>query len=269
MDKLRILLLAIVIGVNSFNSHADTIQFDANESPPYWSETAEFNGMCGEILHELSQSIGLQAKIDFQPLQRLIENDSNNDLGDPAFYVKNQDFSAIIPIAIFQNSFHYYLPNHQQTLQVERWEDLKGLRVGALKGALGQEEFFTELGIYFEESYTQESLIKKLRLGRLDVVIEIDLVAKQIIRKLFPDDEDNFYLIPISDSTSPIAIMIDVNYPNVSRLAGQYRTGLASMIKNGSYQKVIEKYYGQGQIPDSWFINMDKYQRLYRFIEVE
>lgn len=270
MTKRGLLYTALfIIGFSSFNSNADTIEFDANESPPCWSEVAEFSGMCGEIMHALSLNIGLEVKINFKPLQRLIDNDHNNDLGNPSFYVKNQDFSAIIPIAMFQNSFHYYMPNHPHELHIESWNDLVGLKVGLLKGGLYQREFFTELGIHFEESYTQESLIKKLRLGRLDVVIELDLVAKQLINRLFPEDVDNFQAISISDSATPVAMMIDANYPNAHQLGEQYKKALAEMIENGSYYDIIEKYYGEGHIPDDWFINLNKYQRLYRFIEIE
>jgi len=261
--------VALMMGLSAFNIRADNISFGANESPPYWSENMPFNGMGGEIMHTLSRIVGLGIRINFQPLQRLIDNDHNNDLGDPSFYIKNQDFSVIIPIAISQSSFHYYRPNHQHDLYIDSWDDLSGLKVGILKGGLEQREFFNELGIQFEESYKQESLIKKLRLGRLDVVIELDLVAKQLIDRLFPEDVDDFQLITISDSATPIAMMIDANYPNAHQLGEQYRKALAEIVEKGIYHDIVEKYYGAGKIPDDWFIRMDKYQRIYRFIEVE
>lgn len=259
----------MLASVSTFNAYAESIKFGANESPPYWSKNAPFNGMCGEILHKLSQIIGQEVQIDFQPLQRLIDNEHNNDLGNPSFYIKNQDFAAIIPIALFYNSFYYYRPNQQQELHIANWNDLKGLKVGILKGGLEQRKFFKDLGITFEESYTQDSLIKKLKLGRLDVIIEIDLVAKQVINRLFPEEEQNFYSILIRDSVTPIAMMIDAKYPNARQLGIQYKKALAEIIENGSYHEIVEKYYGKDHIPNGWFADMIKYQRLYRFVEVE
>jgi len=259
----------IILGFISIKGHADTIEFNANDSSPYWSNKMALDGMCGEIMHSLSTMIDRDLKIDFQPLKRSMDDDNNNDLGNPEFYIKNQDFAVIIPIALFQNSFHYYMPNHQKALQIDSWDDLIGLKVGILKGGLEEDEFFTKLGIQFEESYTQESLIKKLKLGRLDVVIEIDLVAKHIISQLYPDDVDDFHFIPISDSATPIAMLIDVNYPNAHQLGEQYREALNIMIEDGRYSDIVGKYYGKTGIPDNWFVTMNKYQRLYRFIEVE
>lgn len=263
------LYVLLILGSAAFCANADSIRFDANESPPFWSEKAPMNGMCGELVHTLSKMIGLEAQIDFQPLQRLIDNQHNNDLGNPSFYIKNQDFAAIIPVALFYNAFYYYRPHHERELDIASWEDLKGFKVGLLKGGLEQRDFFNDLGISFEESYSQESLFKKLRLGRLDVVIEIDLVAKQIINKLFPEEMEHFHSRLIDNSVTPIAMLIDADYPNAHQLGADYKKALAEIIENGVYQQIIEKYYGKQPIPENWFADMMKYQRLYRFVEVE
>ncbi len=264
----RITGLLLVI-LASFSVKAEVIKFGANESPPFWSQTEPYNGMCGEIVHALSAEIGVEAEIEFTPLKRLIDDEHNNDLGNPSFYIKNQDFSAIIPIALFQNAFIYYRPNQQQDLKINSWSDMKGFKVGVLSGGLEHGQFFHDLGIQFEESYSQESLFKKLKLGRLDLVIEIDLVAKQLIKRLFPEQMENFHSILVRDSVTPIAMMIDSKYPNADQFGKQYKLALEKMIKNGRYHKIIEKYYGKDRIPENWFADMKKYQRLYRFVEVE
>lgn len=248
---------------------AETIEFDANESPPYWSESMPTYGMCGEILFSLSKRIGIEATIRFQPLQRLIDKTNNNDLGNPSFYIKTQDFSAIVPIAIFNSAFYYYRPHHPQGINIQSWQDLARYKVGLLKGSLSQKNFFKHAGINFEESYTQASLFKKLKLKRVDIVIAIDLVAMSTIEKIFPEEQAEFISISIKDAQTPIALLIDVDYPNGKELGERYQSALKQMIKEGSYQAIVEKYYGDGMLPPHWLQSLDKFQLMYQYVVVE
>jgi len=245
-------------------AHGDVVILQANESFPYWSKNLAYNGLGGEIIAAMSKVTGLESRIEFRPLKRLIEDTTNNDLGNPAFYMENQDFAAIIPIAISEISLYYYDPTHQKSIPFKTLRDLKGYRIGALSGTISNRAAFEQLGIYIETSYTQESLFKKLHHGRLDLVLEIDLVGQQMIAKLFPDEHANFVSIPVPHSISPIAIMLDKNYPNAQAIAQRYRQGLAQIIKNGHYQEIINRYYNQQQIPSSWFKELNRFTRLYQ-----
>jgi len=94
------------------------------------------NGLCGEIVHAISAAAGLKSEIKFSPLKRLISDDGNNDLGNPVFYMRNQSFAAIIPIAIYKVSFVYYRPHHKQEITINNFDDLKKYKIGVLKGTL-------------------------------------------------------------------------------------------------------------------------------------
>jgi polar amino acid transport system substrate-binding protein len=206
----------------------DIVILEANEAPPFWSSDMYENGMAGEIVYEISKATGTNTKIVFKPLSRLIEDDTNNDLGNPAFFIVNQDFAYVIPIAIYYVSFYYYKPNQKNALEFHSIDDLKGKKIGTLKGTLMKSSYFKKEGIVFEESYSQESLFKKLKLGRLDIVIEIELVSESIISRLFPNEIDNFVKIPFSKSSYPIAIMLAQEYPNVERIAQDYKKLITS-----------------------------------------
>jgi polar amino acid transport system substrate-binding protein len=261
MPKWAIFLL---FALCAMAAQSETVVLQANESLPYWSKKLPHNGLGGEIIEAMSNAVGLESRIDFMPLKRIIENSTNNDLGNPAFYMENQDFAAIIPIAISEVSLYYYDPTHQKSVPFKTIQDLKGYRIGALSGTIANRAAFEQLGIYIETSYTQESLFKKLHHGRLVLVLEIDLVGQQMIAKLFPDERENFMSIPVPHSISPIAIMLDKNYPNVESIAQRYRQGLAQIIKNGHYQEIINRYYNQQTTPSSWFKELNRFSRLYQ-----
>jgi polar amino acid transport system substrate-binding protein len=245
--------------------NAETVTFGANESPPYWSQNLPENGMCGAIVQAISKEAGLTSVIQFKPLKRLIADDANNDLGNPEFYLKRQDFAAIIPIAVTQAAFFYYRPNHREKISLQSLDDLKRYKIGALKGTLSDHSLFAAAGIRFEQSSTQTSLLKKLKLGRIDLYFELDLVGRQAIRSVFPGEADDFGSMAVARSVAPIAIMIAGNHPDGKAMGDRYREGLKKIINNGSYLKILENYYGTDAVPENWYGELARFQRLYAF----
>lgn len=244
---------------------AESIVLQANDSAPYWSESLADGGLGVELIQAISAATGLETRIDFLPLARMIEDRNNNDLGNPEFYMTRQEYGAIIPIALTQSALFYYRPHFLQPPKLDSIEDLQRYRLGILKGALVDRHAFEQMGLQFESSYSQASLFKKLKLGRIDVVFEIDLVGQQMIAQLFPDQRGDFIRIAIDNSVSPIAIMLDADLPDVASIGNQYRKGLETIIANGRYQQIIEKYYPDHQIPTDWFTQLQRFQQLYDF----
>lgn len=261
MNKLAIFLLFFCTAAKTF---AQPVILNANESPPYWSKKLLYNGFGGELVNAISQAGGLESQIEFKPLKRLIEDTADNDLGNPTFYMQNQEFAAIIPIAISQVSLYYYDEQHTKNIRFNSLSDLRGFRIGALSGTVTNKTMFEQQGITLETSYSQESLFKKLQHGRLDFVLELDLVGQQTIARTFPAEREHFLAIPLPKSVSPIAIMLDKNYPDVDNIAQRYRQGLIKIIKNGRYAEILKLRYYPQQPPANWFKDLDRFTRLYQ-----
>jgi len=266
MKKTFFLILALLI---SIPCSAEIIQFEANESPPFWSKTMPHNGMCGEILQAMSKLAGLQSNITFKPLKRLINDTENNDVGNPDFYLQQNDFASIIPIVIYQSAFYYYRPKQPQGISLRKISDLQHYKIGILKGTLIDQLSFKQQGISFETSYKQDSIIKKLKLGRIDLALEIDLIASRALHTLYPNNKKDFAVIQLPNSTAPIALMINASQPNAESIARLYKQALAELIKNGDYQKIVQKYYGDLMLPANLFNQLERFSRLYNFNETE
>jgi len=270
----RILLSFVIIFYSTYlyaeNLEMNSIVLEANEAPPFWSKVLPHNGMAGEIIYEISKACAINTTIIFKPLSRLIEDDTNNDLGNPAFFIDNQDFKQIIPIALYNISLYRYSNSNSNSNSntIKSIDELVGKSVGLIKGALIDSTYFKEKGIDFEESYSHQSLFKKLKLGRIDYVIEIDLVSQQTIRKLFPLEVDNFIQIPIQRFSNPIAIMLAHEQENVDYIANKYREGLKKIIENGVYEKILKKYSNKRFVKADLLKNLQRYNLLY-YVEDE
>jgi len=240
-----------------------SVDLDANESSPYWSASMPLDGMCGEVVHAVSEAAGITSNIQYKPLKRMIEDDSNNDLGNPEFFMVNQEFADIIPVCLYQAAIFYYAPNHKEKIILQSIDDLKGYRVGILTGTLVDRSYFESAGVVFEESYSRESMFKKMKLGRIDLCLVIDLVGHQIINQLFPEQHDNFVAIQLVKSTAPLAILLAKDYPQAEVIGDKYRQGLNRIIQNGTYEEIMRRYDGGAHTQLDWLKQLRHFERLY------
>ena len=273
-------LFFLLLFVSAHSLYAESLEVQeiilgANEAPPYWSENMEHNGMAGEIIQAISKVQGIPVKIDFKPLTRLIKDDSNNDLGNPDFFIPYQDFADIIPIVLYHTSIYFYEYNHEinkltttnhnhEKNKFKSFEELRGKKIGFLKGSMMNTSAFERYGIFFERSYSQTSLFKKLKLGRLDYVLVVDLVAKEVIKNDFSNEMEDFIPIYINGLSSPISIMIAQEQNDANVYANKFKKGLKIIISNGTYEKILKKYYGQQEIPTNWFKDLERFNQLYQ-----
>ena len=261
-------ILAVLIFCYCFNWQMpsllawDIVELGSSETPPFWSANLANDGMCGEILYAISANSGITSKIVFYPTKRLIRMKTGNHLGDPEHW-PNQRFEAVIPIATFRSSFYYYKPNHEKPIVFKELGSLKGFTVGVIKRSIEDPSFFESHGIRIEESYKQESLFKKLKLGRIDLCGMVDLSGIVILNNLFPDEKENFARISLPRSVSAICIMIDAGYPNAEEIADKYRSGLETVLANGTYKSILEKYYGPNNVPRDWFMHLIRFKAQY------
>jgi len=209
------------------------IELDANESLPYFSATLPMDGMAGDIIHAMSKASGMSSYISYKPLSRMISDDSNNDLGDPAFFMRNQHFQAVIPFALTHMALFYYGQGHAGHGNIDSLNALKGRTVGVLKGTIVNRSYLARAGVIFEESYSHDSLFKKLRKGRIDLVVEVDLIGRTVIEKLYPDEQKAFDMHLIPKSEGALAILLSDTQPDAQSFGQRYNRGLRKIIENG------------------------------------
>ena len=95
------------------------------------------------------------------------------------------------------------------------------------------------------------------------MVLDLNLSGIQTIKTLYPAEQSAFQSIPIRRTLAPIAILLDIDYPDGLKIGNKYFQGLRAIIKNGRYHTIIERYFGKGNIPSDWFIELERYQQLY------
>lgn len=256
------LLLAVLLSIaGAARAEVHPIVFQSTETPPFWSASLPEDGLGGAMLHLLSDAAGVQYSIEYLPVKRFRNSLATYIVGDPDILIY-KEHRAIFPIGIFRSAFFYYRPHHD-VIEFHNLGDLQGHTLGVLRGTLEDKDYFVSNGINVEESDSVESLLKKLRRGRIDFCILVDAAGRYAVKQLFPNEQDDFVQVAIPGSTRPIAVMIDVDDPEGREIARRYREVLDKTLLSRKYQEILENYYGKNHIPADRFEQVKRFEQIY------
>ncbi|MBW1870256.1 MAG: transporter substrate-binding domain-containing protein [Deltaproteobacteria bacterium] len=127
-----------------------------------------------------------------------------------------------------------YLKDQYPELHINNLDDLKGKRIGVVLGSSPIADF-QAAGLIVDKTSKHESNIKKLHTRRVDFIYTLDLTAISLIEKHFPGQPS---LIVRKNSLEEKLLQI-------------FRTGLKTIIEDGTYHKIMEQTYGTDQVPAS------------------
>ena len=213
------------------------------------------------MLHLISTAADVTYAIEYLPVKRFSSSVAAFIVGDPDL-LNDQKHRAIFPIGIFRAAFFFYKP-HRRVIEMHSLRDMKGHTLGVLRGSIEDKTDFVRHGIKVEESDSVESLLKKLKRGRIDFCIVVAGSGRYMIRKLFPNEQENFSQVIIPSLTRPIAIMIDMSVPEGEAIAQRYRQVLDKTLHSQKYRSIVEDYYGKNNIPADRDAQLDKFIKHY------
>lgn len=240
---------------------SNPVVFESTDTPPFWSASLPENGLGGSMLNLVSAAAGVEYSIEYLPVKRYRHSLATYIVGDPDILI-NQKRRAIFPIGLFRSAFFYYKPHHD-VIEFHSLRDLQGHTLGVLRGTLEDKDYFIRNDINVEENDSVESLLKKLKRGRIDFCILVDAAGQYTIKQIFPAEQDNFVQVAIPGSVRPIAIMIDVAVPEGMAAAQRYRQVLDKTLRSQEYHDILEKYYGKNNIPGDMFEQLKRFKQVY------
>ncbi len=253
--------LLFLLAASIAKAESYPVVFQSTETPPFWSASLPENGLGGAILHLMSAAAGVPYSIEYLPVKRFRHSLAPYIVGDPDILTSSAH-RAVFPIGIFRSAFFYYKPHHD-VIEFHSLKDLQGHTLGVLRGTLEDKEYFISNGIKVEENDSVESLLKKLKRGRIDVCILVDAAGRYTIKQAFPTEQDDFVLVAIPNSVRPIAIMIDIDAPEGRDIAERYRRVLDRTLHSQKYHEILENFYGKNHIPGDRFEQLEKFARYY------
>jgi polar amino acid transport system substrate-binding protein len=205
-----------------------------------------------DIANAAFQAKGINVQYKTYPLARVIKAINANSitaaLGSRHWFYKENAAASKLFVSIYWLNMHFFYlkSNFPQGLVYQNLSDLQDYKIGYIRGGV--------LTQTFENTDIKPNLVATLRqtshktyAGRDDMFAATKLGGWAIINKYHPDKIDLF-----SASEKPIKqLSADIIFTGQQQgLYETFKEGFDIIKKNGTYLKIIDKYYDERTIPD-------------------
>lgn len=215
----------------------------ADYKPYSWKQDGVAQGLEIDILQEvLGKRMGLPLQHQILPWERAQQH-VETGLAD-AFVAtpsarRNGIAEASREAVTSWDVALYWRKGDPQMQKVSQLSDLKGLRIGSLRGNNWVQSNFQGMQVHYVGS--MESLPTMLLLNRIDVIPDNPLVMRALLKQGHFQDRIEEQSLPTL--SKPMYLFVGLQSPLRARL-GEFDSILRQMKQDGSLQKIYAKYYG-------------------------
>lgn len=240
----------------SFNASAeDKVTVSAFDYPPYMDESLPGKGLFCNLAYEAYKAVGYEASFKFFPLKRSTKYVSEGrelaQLGTEWNFPEEsrKDIQAV-PM-FYYRVVGFYLKDRHREIKFGTLRDLRGYRLGVIRGSSDSAILMKAKELRVEQSDTMEQLFKALWLDRRDIIFTVELSGLTFIAKNYPNDSERWVMTEDAVQGLVAQILFSKKYPNYGRYLEKFKEGLDLIRENGNYIRVFEKYYGKGRVPEA------------------
>ena len=237
------------------------INISSVEYPPIVSEQEIPGlgyGMCREIVTEAFKAVSEDVSFAILPMSRnvwsVIHNKGTICLGSMVWFKRERKEALVDSVEIINLNFvaYYKKKRFPDEIVYKELQDLRRYRFGNVRGSGSQPtlekanlkiDLVRNIGLNFE----------KLNADRVDFAVSFRVTGNYLIPKLFPDNAFEFAYL----DKPLLRVSLSVIFLRKQKIIKQkFIKGLSIIAKNGTYLKILKKYYGragvpEGTIPDS------------------
>lgn len=219
--------------------------------------TATGGGLGGEVVVDAFRRQGIEATFSVMPIKRGIQAlfAGEVEAQSPGALFITGDLQQKIEWSFdgkVLRVFAYYRPATPQAAlpatPAERAKYFKdhGLSVGLLQGSPSVAPL-RAAGVDVYECSDEVQLVRMLRAGRFQYAIGDVYSLAVAVAKAFPQEKAQFGMIFGEVLDSSLAYLKGA--PRTAGIKAKFERGLAAGIKDGTFLKLYEKYYGKGNVP--------------------
>ncbi len=240
--KLAVIVLAGIMLFATIGA-AEEVSIVTGEWAPFISEKLPGNGPLSEVVVATFKAVGVKSKIKFVPWKRAIKE--LKDGTSMCSYTwaktdKRKEFATFsTPLIISRTVFIYWKSNYPD-FKYTTLEALKQYKVAGLAGYAHVEKF-KNAKLNVKISKNLPTALKKIKLGRMDIVCDNEAVAIDLIKKEFPGDKEKFGISKKPFSTKQSYMVFSKITPNAGKYRELFDTGLTKIKADGTYDAIMAK----------------------------
>lgn len=226
----------------------DEIRIVTEELPPYnMTQDGRITGISTEVVQAVLKEVGISAPIQSMPWARAYDTALN--LENVLIYSitrtpqREKLFKWVGDIAPVQ---WYLFARSGSNIHLANLDDARKYQIAAVKEDAGEQFLLSHgfvVGRNLQSSNKYQYNYDKLKLGRADLWISLELNALHLIRQAGEEPEKTVVRalsLPELDGEHGLNMAFSLKTPDA--LVERFRKGLQSIRKNGTYDAILKKW---------------------------
>lgn len=233
-------LLLVTSGMFTTMAESKTLKIVSNEYPPFYAKSSVEFGVVSHLAHEALQRADLSFQHDFYPFSRavlLTKGGYADGIIGLWYRASRTDWVEYSEPLLAVNVVLY--KRVQSDIRFTQLSDLAGHTIGVGRGYANPPSFMAA-GLQTDESSSDSENLKKLFLGRTDLVLISQNVAEYIISQNPEEYEHVFEVIGEPLSVELFHFGVSKSREDHKALIKRFNQGLNEMKQDGSVERILK-----------------------------
>lgn len=238
---MRYLLLMLLMLLLSFPATAETVIAAGDPWPPFLDPKHPQRGVATAIARAAYKTQGYDLELEFMPWARALGGVRHGKFDVLIGAWKTQERQAYL---------HYSKPYLSNEIKfIKRKDDpfefkglpsLAGKVVGTVRG-YGYGDAFEQSQLFSREPATELVMnIRKLVIGRVDLALEDELVARSLLQSDAPQLIPQVEFVATPLSSNELHVACGIKNPRHEALIEAFNRGLDEIRKNGTFDQIMQ-----------------------------
>ena len=210
---------------------------------PYVGEDLEGGGFTTEIVTRVLEHAGYRASVAFMPWARVLRHVARGDCDAmyPAYfseersrvYALTRPF-ALSPLVLFKRK--------EDPISYRRLRDLEGYRIGVVRGYVNSPAFDAADYLEKEPTTSDESNLRKLYRGRIDLAVVDLYTAQHLLETRIPQARAALEHLDPPLQIKPLYVGVSREIDGYASIVADFNTSLRVLSENGTLERIREKH---------------------------
>lgn len=218
----------------------------AYEYPPLVSGDATAPGAAVEIVTQAFAAAGKPLQVENFPSKKLALQLLTEDTKAIAMLGEARGLSSAERKSLYEEKilnlvgkYLFYQPSGKDLGQINDIKSLKGLTYGTI--AEEASNTLSQAGVKIVND-EPKLLLRKLQSKEVDFISAFPANGEWLIGRLFPDEKNNFAVMPLKAWESSFSIWFDSNNKAGKEWRTAFSDGFKKIRQNGVYGEILKKY---------------------------
>jgi len=227
----------------TISSDEHIIRLATLDWPPYVGEVLPQYGFTTAIVSEAFKRAGYEVKVDFMPWTRVLQETEagNYDAAYPEYYSEERVKTFFLSDPLASGPLGFY-KRKADNITYTKLDDLKPYRIGVVLGYINTPEFDAADYLKKEATNSDEQNLRKLLLGRIDLVVIDKFVAQYLIKTSIPEAVGTLEFMEPPLLEQSLYVIFSRQVAGSEQKLQAFNAALKTMREDGTLERILKEY---------------------------